>query len=136
MPNPTWKWRKVQTNIIPNFTLDYISNSCITSSKIKMKDFLLEMKICRKAKRTYRNSPEGNGIVLQRVFEVSHHVLSNKTVKRFNKVQTKIQKCKKSQYEPVMHMKLHYLNTMRSYSVCTQLNLWHFLFSLTKQKIT
>lgn len=82
-------------------------------------DYLLKTK-------TYRNSPEGNCIAFQWVFQVCHHTLSNKAVKGLYQVQTKIYCRKNHQNQPIMHMKLGHLCSMSSYRVRTQLNLRHF----------
>lgn len=73
----------------------------------------------------YRDSPERNGIVLQRVSEISQHILSNKAVKGFDDIKNNFDDDKQQKNEPVMHVEPRHCDSMGSYSMSTQLNFRH-----------
>ncbi|GER43877.1 thermolysin [Striga asiatica] len=65
----------------------------------------------------YRNSPNGNGVIFQRVLQVSHHVFTNKPMKWLYDIQNGHYHHKKEKNKPIVHMKPGYLSTMGSYCV-------------------
>jgi hypothetical protein len=77
---------------------------CLIQRIIYFSYFLFAGKVQGCADVTYRHGPDGDGVALQRVPEVGHHVLADEPVERLDEVEPHVDGDEKGQHDPVVQV--------------------------------